>query len=99
VFHSSSSQREMLAFERREREFRKQVKQEGAEELDMPELKKELYSLGEGLDYKTSKATQLGASFVEWADNAELSLRAPTAWPQLTLGQQAGRALEASHLM
>jgi hypothetical protein len=39
-----AAQREMLAFERREREFRKQVKQERAEELDMPELKKELYS-------------------------------------------------------
>jgi hypothetical protein len=34
----------MLAFERREREFRKQVKRERAVELDMPELKKELYS-------------------------------------------------------
>jgi hypothetical protein len=39
-----AAQREMLAFERREREFRKQVKRERAEELDMPELKKELYS-------------------------------------------------------
>jgi hypothetical protein len=39
-----AAQREMFAFERREREFRKQVKQERAEELDMPELKKDLYS-------------------------------------------------------
>ena len=39
-----SAQREMIAFERREREFCKQVKRERAEELHMPRLKRELHS-------------------------------------------------------
>jgi len=34
-----AAQREMIAFERREREFRKREKQERAEELDLPALK------------------------------------------------------------
>jgi len=37
-------QRELIAFERKEREFRKQVKQERARELDMPALKVVLHS-------------------------------------------------------
>lgn len=39
-----AAQREMIAFERREREFCKQVKNERAEELHMPRLKGELHS-------------------------------------------------------
>ena len=39
-----AAQREMIAFERREREFCKQVKNERAEELRMPRLKGELHS-------------------------------------------------------
>ena len=38
-----AAQQEMIAFEQREREFRKREKQERAEELDMPELKNELH--------------------------------------------------------
>jgi hypothetical protein len=37
-----AAQREMIAFERKEREFRKREKQERAEQLDMPALKNEL---------------------------------------------------------
>ena len=39
-----AAQREMLAFERREREFSKREKQERAEQLHMPALEKELQS-------------------------------------------------------
>lgn len=39
-----AAQREMIAFERQEREFRKRERQERAEQLDMPSLKKELHS-------------------------------------------------------
>jgi hypothetical protein len=39
-----AAKNEMLAFERREREFRKQDKRERAEELRMPLLKRELHS-------------------------------------------------------
>ena len=39
-----AAQREMIAFERREREFCRQVKRERAEELHMPRLKRELHS-------------------------------------------------------
>jgi len=39
-----AAKKEMLAFERREREFRKQEKRERAEELRMPALKRELSS-------------------------------------------------------
>jgi hypothetical protein len=38
-----AAQQEMIAFERREREFKRE-KQERAEQLDMPALKKELDS-------------------------------------------------------
>ena len=37
-----AAQREMIAFERREREFRKREKKERAEELEMPALKQRL---------------------------------------------------------
>jgi len=39
-----AAQREMIAFERREREFRKREKKERAEELDLPALKQRLKS-------------------------------------------------------
>lgn len=39
-----AAQREMLAFERKEREFRKREKQERAEELHMPGLRIEIRS-------------------------------------------------------
>lgn len=39
-----AAQRELMAFERKEREFRKQEKQERAKELDMPDLRGELHS-------------------------------------------------------
>jgi len=39
-----AAQRELIAFERREREFRKRVKHERAEELDMPAFGKEFHS-------------------------------------------------------
>jgi hypothetical protein len=39
-----AAQREMMAFERKEREFRRQEKQERAEQLDMPALGTELQS-------------------------------------------------------
>jgi hypothetical protein len=39
-----AAKREMMAFERREREFRKRDKQERAEQLDMPALGKELHN-------------------------------------------------------
>jgi hypothetical protein len=37
-----AAQREMIAFERKEQEFRRKEKQERAEQLAMPALKKEL---------------------------------------------------------
>ena len=39
-----AAQKELIAFERKEREFRKKVRQERAEELHMPALNKVLYS-------------------------------------------------------
>ena len=39
-----AAQRELMAFEQKEREFRKQEKQERAKELDMPDLSGELHS-------------------------------------------------------
>lgn len=39
-----AAQREMLAFERKEREFRKRDKQERAQQLDIPALKAQLLS-------------------------------------------------------
>lgn len=39
-----AAQREMLAFERKEREFRKRDKQELAQQLDTPALKAQLLS-------------------------------------------------------
>jgi hypothetical protein len=39
-----AAERELIAFERKEREFRKQVKQERAEELHMPALKREFHN-------------------------------------------------------
>jgi hypothetical protein len=39
-----AAQREMIAFERKEREFRKREKQERAEQLGIPALKKELHN-------------------------------------------------------
>ena len=39
-----AAQRELMAFEQKEREFRKQDKQERAKELDMPDLRGELHS-------------------------------------------------------
>lgn len=39
-----AAQRELMAFEQKEREFRKQEKQERAKELDMPDLRGELHS-------------------------------------------------------
>jgi hypothetical protein len=48
-----AARREMIAFERREREFRRKVKQERADELEMPVLKTELPQLGGRLEQKT----------------------------------------------
>ena len=39
-----AAQRELLAFELKEREFRKQEKQERAKELDIPALKSDFHS-------------------------------------------------------
>lgn len=39
-----AAHRELVAFERKEREFRKREKQERAEQLDMPVLKAQLLS-------------------------------------------------------
>jgi hypothetical protein len=39
-----AAHREMIEFERKEREFRKRDKQERAEQLGMPALKKELHN-------------------------------------------------------
>jgi hypothetical protein len=39
-----AAQREMIAFEQKEREFRRQEKQERAEQLDMAVLKRQLNS-------------------------------------------------------
>jgi hypothetical protein len=38
--YMEAAQREMIAFERKEREFRKRIKNDRAEELKMPTLKK-----------------------------------------------------------
>ena len=55
-----AAQREMVAFERKEREFRKQERQERADQLKMAALKNEP-QLGGRLENKRGRLTQVAS--------------------------------------
>ena len=61
-----AAQREMIAFERKEREFRRRKKRERAEELHVPELKQVLDRPGGRLDHEAKGPTYRTHGLRDW---------------------------------